>query len=150
MLDGLAGVDFLALDDIHHVAGHRDWEQALYLLLYEARNAATQVAIAGNASVEALGLETPDLRTRLSWDGSWHVESLNDSRLADYLQNAAKRRGLEMSADAASYIVSHHSRDMKSLSVLLERLDKASLAERRKLTTAFVKPYLEQPSGQPA
>lgn len=150
MLDGLANVDFLALDDIHHVAGQRDWEQALYVLLYEARNAATQVVIAGNAGVDELRLETPDLRTRLSWDGSWHVASLNDLQLSDYLQSAARRRGLEMSTDAASYIVNHHTRDMKALDGLLGRLDKASLAERRKLTAAFVKTYVDQASSLPA
>lgn len=139
MLDGLASVDFLALDDIHSVAGHLGWEQALYELLYEARNSATQVLIAGNASVDNLMLETADLRTRLSWDGSWHVEPLNDQQLKDYLQQAASRRGLEMSSDAASYIVNRHSRDMNALVALLERLDRGSLAEKRKLTLSFVK-----------
>lgn len=143
MLDGLAGVDFLALDDIQSVAQLKDWEQAMYVLLYEARNAATHVVIAGNGAVEALELDTPDLRTRLSWDGSWHVASLSDEQLGSYLQKAAKRRGLEMSRDAASYIVSHHSRDMNALASLLQQLDKASLAERRKLTAAFVKPFVD-------
>lgn len=142
VLDGLAGVDFLALDDIQSVAGRRDWEQALYMLLYEARNSGTQVAIAGNANVESLQLETADLRTRLTWDGSWHVEPLDDQQLADYLQQAARRRGLEMSADAAVYIVNHYSREMSALSWLLDRLDRASLAERRKLTVAFIKESL--------
>jgi DnaA family protein len=150
MLHGLASVDFLALDDIHHAAGQQDWEQALYVLLYEARNAVTQVVIAGNASVDALALDTPDLRTRLSWDGSWHVDSLNDAQLSNYLQQAANRRGLDMSVDAAAYIVSHHSRDMKALASLLKRLDKASLAEKRKLTAAFVKSHVDQVTSQSA
>ena len=143
MLDGLANVDVLALDEMDSVVGNRDWQQALYMLLYEARNAGTQVLIAGKDGAESLNLEIADLKTRLCWDGSWHVAPLNDEQLVEFLKAAAGRRGLELGDDAASYIVNHSSRDMKSLVSLLEKLDKASLAERRRLTTAFIKPFLE-------
>ena len=52
--------------------------------------------------------------------------------------------GFEISVQTARYILSHYDRDLNHLWSLLETLDHASLAAKRKLTIPFLKEILHQ------
>ena len=72
---------------------------------------------------------------------------LDEAGLCEALRLRAAARGLELSEEAALYLVHRLPRDMHSLFDVLERLDHASLVAQRKLTIPFLREQLEKVAG---
>ena len=73
----------------------------------------------------------------------FQLQSLSDEDKLRALQLRASRRGLHMSDDVGRFILTRGERSMNALFELLERLDQASLQEKRKLTIPFLKETLD-------
>jgi DnaA family protein len=58
----------------------------------------------------------------------------------------ANQMGFEISQQAGRFLLTHYDRDLSSLWVLLKKLDRASLAAKRKLTIPFLKQILDEES----
>jgi len=58
----------------------------------------------------------------------------------------ADQMGFEIAPQAGRFLLTHYDRDPASLWALLEKLDKASLAAKRKLTLPFLKQILNEDS----
>ncbi len=142
VLDGLAGHRLLALDGLERIAGRPAWERALFHLYNEARSRGTALLFAARHPPAGLGLELPDLRSRLEWGERYRLRPLDDAGKASLLLQRARQRGMEMSPEAAAWMVRHLGRDLPGLLERLDRLDRASLASRRRLTLPFVRQQL--------
>jgi len=142
VLQGVEALDLVCLDDVHSVLGNDSWELALFNLYNRALQQNCKLLIAANAAPRALAVELADLRSRLSWGVVFRLASADDEDKAAILQFRASRRGLSLSAEVASYIVSRAPRAMGQLLKLLDTLDQASLAEQRALSIPFVKQAL--------
>lgn len=144
MLEGLAHYGLLALDDVDAIAGNSEWEHALFVLYNQARDLGCRLLIAGNAGPAALSIKMPDLKSRLCWGLSWQLKPLVDEDKVELLRQNAASRGLSLPVEVATWLIQHHSRDLPSLIASLDRLDRASLAEQRRLTLPFVKACLNR------
>ena len=142
MLEGLERLDLLAIDDVELLAGDAAWEAALFNLFNRARDAGCRLLISATSAATALPLHLPDLRSRLAWGVSYRLKPLDDTQRCRLLQNLAQRRGLQMPAEVARYLVQRHSRDTHALARLIDRLDRDSLAEQRRLSIPFVRTRL--------
>ena len=142
VLQGVEALDLVCLDDVHSVLGNDSWELALFNLYNRALQQNCKLLIAANAAPRALAVDLADLRSRLSWGVVFQLASADDEAKAAILQFRASRRGLSLSAEVASYIVSRAPRAMGQLLKLLDTLDQASLAEQRSLSIPFVKQAL--------
>lgn len=142
LFSDLGYLDYLALDDLHVIAGKREWEQALFHLYNLMRDSGKRLLVAANANVRELPFQLEDLRSRLQWGLTYKIHSLNDREKQLALQARARARGLELSDDVAHYLLQRLPRDMHQLFSRLHYLDCASLAEQRKLTIPFVKKIL--------
>lgn len=138
-LDGMEQIPLVALDRIDAVAGHADWEQALFHLFNRIRDRQGHLLIAAQAAPNHIGVTLPDLCSRLSWGVVYGMTELDDVEKAKALQLRARRRGLDMTDEVARYVLTRGPREMQALFDLLERLDVASLSAQRKLTIPFVK-----------
>jgi len=138
----VAAHTILCLDDIGAIAGI-DSAQSGILSLYESamQNSAALV-ISGQAPPGKLGLELPDLESRLACGGVYHVHSLNEEEKRQALRHQANIRGFTLDEKVIAFIMSHCNRDTHSLFALLDRLDSASLRVQRKITFPFVKTLL--------
>lgn len=143
MLEGLEQLPLVALDDIERIAGDRVWETELFHLYNRVREAGGQLIVAANGNPAALALHLPDLRSRLAWGLVLQLHELADDDKVEALSLQARRRGMEMPADVAAYLMRHCRRDTTSLFALLDDLDHATLAAQRKLTVPFVKSVLD-------
>ena len=90
-----------------------------------------------------------DLRTRLGWGLSFALQPLDDAGVREVLQQAAQRRGMALSEDVLTYLLSRHERDLGSLMALLDRLDDYALAEHRLVTIPLLKQMLASESPSP-
>jgi DnaA family protein len=67
------------------------------------------------------------------------LQPLADADKAAALQRRALRRGMTLPDDVARYLLRRIPRDMGALMAALERLDRASLEAKRRLTIPFVR-----------
>jgi len=142
LLEGLEVQDLVCLDGIDKVAGNPIWEEALFDCFNRLRDAGKRLLVAGLYGPHEIPLQLDDLRSRLGWGVTYHIEVLDDRGKQAALQLRARARGMDMSAEVAQYILHRAPRDMNDLFYLLERLDAVSLQAQRKLTVPFVKQTL--------
>lgn len=143
ILEGLHHLPVVCLDDLQGVAGQPHWEQALFALYQRAQETGSTLVIAAATPPAALGMKLPDLGSRIAASLVLHLKRMNDQTRMKALQHRARWRGLELPDQAARFLLSRCARDPKSLFALLDRLDAASLAARRKLTVGFLKTMLD-------
>lgn len=139
IFDGLEQLAVVCIDDVQVIAGHREWEAALFHLYNRMRDARCTLLVAGLVSPAALALELPDLRSRLSWGPVFQLQALTDDGKIDALRLRAANRGFDLPDEVAWFLIHRSPRDMASLFALLERLDEASLSQHRRLTIPFVR-----------
>jgi len=138
----LESLDLVVLDALDDVINRPEWELALFNLFNRLRDAGKLLLVAALHGPHELAIGLPDLKSRLHWGTTFHVQNLDDSQKQAALQFRAKARGLELNDEVAAYIIQRLPRDMNELFWQLNRLDHASLAEQRKLTIPFVKKIL--------
>lgn len=140
--ENLESMDLVCLDNIEFAAGNPMWEEALFNLYNRLRDADTRLVVAAEKSPTGSGFKLADLASRMCWGPVYHLKTLDDNEKKRALQQRARNRGLELDNSVADYLITHASRDMQNLFNLLDKLDKASLVAKRKLTVPFVREFL--------
>ena len=149
LFDALDDYALLVIDDIDRIAGHKDWEQALFNLINFVRERSGQIIFAASAAPASDSWLLPDLVSRLSWGPVVKLQGLSDSDVRDALMMAVEKKGLEMPAETADYLLKRHSRDVSSLLETVALIDRESLAAgRAKITIPFLKSCLAQNQTQ--
>ncbi len=110
----------------------------LFNAINEARQSGAAVLAAGNAPPAQLPLRE-DLRSRLAWGLVYQVKPLGDEERAAFLRAESQRRGLRLAEDAIAYLLTHMRRDLRSLTAVLERLDRFSLETKRPITLPLIR-----------
>ena len=142
LLDNLEQCELVCLDDLEAVAGRADWEEALFHLFNRLRDAGKRLLLAAATSPRELGVQLPDLQSRLTLALVFQLQELVDEDKLRALQLRASRRGLQMPDEVGRFILTRGARSMSALFELLEQLDQASLQAQRKLTIPFLKETL--------
>jgi DnaA family protein len=136
--------ELAALDDCHLFDAAK--QRAAFMIYESAIARGMSVVAAGNAPPAQLRLRE-DLRTRLAWGSSWRLEPLSDADKLLALRSAASARGFDFSDELARWVLTHCSRDMRSLMQLVERIDRFSLGSKRSVTLPLLKAMLGQADG---
>ncbi|RMG30953.1 MAG: DnaA regulatory inactivator Hda [Gammaproteobacteria bacterium] len=142
LLEGLEVLDLVALDGMDRHAGDPRWEEALFDLFNRLREGGRALVFALDRPPAEAGFRLPDLTSRLGWGPVYALRPLRGPALVEALQRHARLRGLELPADVATYLLRRERRDLAHLVALLDRLDRAALAARRRLTIPFVREVL--------
>ncbi|KPK10682.1 MAG: hypothetical protein AMJ68_08415 [Acidithiobacillales bacterium SG8_45] len=137
VLEGLTDCALVLLDDIDAIAGNAEWERAL-LTLYEELKDRVPMVVSARGNARHIGLQLPDLVTRLGSGLVYQLLPLDDAGKQAAIKQRAANRGLDVSDEVIRYVLNRYPRDMHGLFDLLDRLDKASLAEQRRLTIPFI------------
>jgi DnaA-homolog protein len=139
----------VCLDDVDRLVGRGDWELALFALFNRLWETGGCLVVSASVAPAALDFRLPDLRSRLAWGGVFRLEALSDADRVAALRRRAAHRGLELSPDAARFLLRRLPRDMRALCSWLDKLDVASLAAGKRLTVPFVKSVIEAESAHP-
>jgi len=143
MLEGLEHLAMVCVDDVDYIAGHEAWEQALFHLYNRLREQQKPMLMTGSNGPRDLAFQLQDLKSRVSWDLTYHLQDLSDKDKIKLLQKRANTRNFEIPEEVAAYLVKNVKRDLPSLLELLDKLDLATLSEQRKLTIPFVKTLIQ-------
>jgi DnaA family protein len=132
------------VDDISAIAANPSWEQAFFHYFNCLRERAARLIVADRSPPAKLPIRLADLRTRLAWGLTILLKPLSDADKLAALRLRARHLGLEISPQVGQFLLTRYPRDLPSLWGLLEQLDRATLAAKRRLTIPFLKQYLEK------
>jgi DnaA family protein len=143
VLDGCEGLDIVCLDGLEAVAADPEWNRAIFRLHTLLHDGHGRLLLASTAPPASLPFTLPDLRSRLLAAVVHQLAPLDESGQCEALRRRAAVQGLELSEEAALFLVHRVPRDMHSLLRVLDQLDRASLAAQRRLTIPFLRDALE-------
>jgi len=142
MLDGMENVDLVCLDNIEAIYGNSEWEESIFNLFNRIKQLQGRLIISSASSPQQPNVTLNDLKSRLNSGLPLNLQALSDESTIKALQARAQKLGMELSHDAANYLITRFPRDLSSLWALLDKLDRASLSAQRKLTIPFLKSTL--------
>ena len=130
------------LDDLHLVIGDDGWERAIFDLFNRCLWQECALVVSADRAAASLSTRLPDLQSRLNSGLSLHVREPDDDDKSLILRDRAAARGMRLSEEAAKFILARAGRDLGSLMHVLERLETASLQEKKPLSLPFLKRVL--------
>ncbi|MCC7277505.1 MAG: DnaA regulatory inactivator Hda [Chromatiaceae bacterium] len=142
ILDELESLDRVALDALDAIVGLPAWEEALFHLYNRLRQAKRGLLIAARGPTAELGVQLPDLVSRLAWGPAYQLRPLDEAGCAALLRQGAQRRGLPLGEEAIAYLLRRCPREPGYLLALLGELDQASLAHKRRPTLPLIRDLL--------
>ncbi|MGQ0385203.1 MAG: DnaA regulatory inactivator Hda [Gammaproteobacteria bacterium] len=146
MLAGFERIGLVALDDVQSIAGHADWERALFTLWNDLAEQRGRLVLAAAQAPAALAIRLPDLASRLAASQVHRLQPLGETDQAEALLRRARHRGLQLPPETLTYLTRRAPRDFAALCRLLDELDAESLAAQRRLTVPFVRDWLARGS----
>lgn len=139
-LKGLKGL--VCFDDLHAVAGDRDWEEALFHCFNEVLASEGQVAVASQQPLSAIDFALPDLASRMAWGVRVQLEPLPEADRLLVLRARAKSLDFELPGEVEQFLLRRISRDLGSLLGALEKLHRGALAGKRRVTVPLAREVL--------
>jgi DnaA family protein len=115
---------------------------AAFNLYNEVKESGALLVASGATAPAGLALRE-DLRTRLGWGLIYQVHGLSDEEKIAALTQAAQARGMSISPGVLPYLITHFRRDMRSLSAMLDQLDRYSLETQRPITLPLLRSLLQ-------
>lgn len=145
---GFGGSDLLVLDDVDAIAGIGAAEHALFDLYNRCRAEGSCLVFVAAAPPAQIGIVLPDLVSRLSSCAQAPLRPLDDMQRREVLRERAEARGIPLDEVVLDFLFTHYARDLGSLGALLDQVDRASLAAKRRVTVPFLRQLLrEQRAG---
>lgn len=132
----------VAVDGLDAVLGGRGDEVALFDFHNRARAGGCSVLYAASAPASSLPVGLPDLRSRLAQCTQVPVPVLDEAARRAVLRRRAERRGLLLDEAVLDFLFRRVGRDLATLTALLDRIDRASLAAQRRITVPFLRDLL--------
>ncbi|MDD5404733.1 MAG: DnaA regulatory inactivator Hda [Sulfuricella sp.] len=130
----------IAVDDVARL--DQDGQIALFHLYNRLKETGGALLVSGPVAPGGLCLR-PDLLTRLGWGLVYQVHGLNDEEKAIALQAHARERGFSLPQEVLDYLLRHWRRDLPSLMVVLDALDRYTLEQQRPVTLPLLRQLLQ-------
>jgi DnaA family protein len=143
-LRGVGSSELLAIDDLGVLAGERAAEHALFDLYNQVRAEGGAMLFAASAPPAQLGIGLPDLRSRLGACTQFALKPLDDAERRTVLREQAAARGIGLDDAVLDWLFARYARDLAALLGLLDKLDQASLAAKRRITVPFLREFLRE------
>ncbi len=142
VLEGLPQLQCVCLDDLEAIAGHLEWEKALFGLLRELEESGGALVMAARPPPALISWALPDLGSRCAAAAVLQLRALDEAEQQQALQLRARLRGFELPEETSRWLQRRFPRDMRRLYELLDTLDEAALAAQRRLTVPFIREVL--------
>ena len=78
------------------------------------------------------------------WGPVFHLKQLKDEELLQTISQRARQLGLEIPMEVAEYLMKHCRRDIGELFEIVNRLDRETIIQQRKVTLPLVRSVLNQ------
>jgi DnaA family protein len=143
ILENLEELSLIAIDDCELIAGHPEWEEALFHCYNKVlAQEKTRLLFASSKPLATLNIQLPDLLSRLQATMVFQVLPLDETACLALLEERAQQQGLEMPEEVKHFLIRRFPRNSRQLLEIFETLDKAAWQAQRRLTVPFVKKIL--------
>jgi DnaA family protein len=142
VFENLETLSCVCIDDIQQMAGHLDWEEAFLDFFHRMMEARKRLLITGQLLPQYLHFKLRDVASRLKTYIVFQARELTEEEKLYALVKRAREQGILLQDRVVRFILRRYPRDLGSLLVALENLDRASLAAQHKITIPFVKKVL--------
>ena len=139
---GLHQFQVVVIDDVDHWLNNIVAEQALVGLYQELRARGSHLLLFAADRPLSYEFALPDWRSRCLGAALHRLQELDDASKTHVLAERAKRLGLTLDGRVGAYLLRHGPRSLPDLLGILQRLDRAALAEHRQLSVPFTKRVL--------
>ena len=144
ILNGLENFDLVCFDNIEIIAENSAWEQAFFNFYNLHRDNNKQLILSAHCPPKFLAILLPDLKTRMSWGLTLKISPLTDEQQLNALIYKANDLGFEIPVKVGRFLMNHYVRDLPSIWMLLDKVNYATLAAKRKLTIPFLKQIMSE------
>ncbi len=141
-LQGLERLDLVCVDDLHVIAGDAAWEEALFHCFNRIREVNGRLLISSRQSLSSLQLGLPDLASRLAWGLRLPLLPLEDGDKLKVINLHAQKLGLSLPEDVQQYLLKYSDRNMAALIQTVDRLARAALTTKRRITIPLAREVL--------
>jgi len=141
-LNSIDGAAIVCVDDLQTWAGDDAKERELFALFERVKNNHGRLLVSATQPPDFCNFSLKDLVSRLGSGLVYPLNALNNTQQFVAVQLRAKQRGLSISDESVKYLLNRSSRDNNVLFALLDKIDKASLVEKRRITIPFLQSLL--------
>lgn len=134
--------DCICIDEVEQIAGDQLLEESLFLWINEVRQARKKIILSSQIASSNDSWQLPDLRSRLQWGRTHQISSLAREQVLQVFHKQVQQKGLIIGDKTMQYLHNNCPINMKFLSQLLTALDKATLVEKKSVTTPLLKKIL--------
>jgi len=143
IIQNLASLDAVCIDDIQCIESNAKWEEAFFHLINECHQSQCTLifSVTSNKSLDDL-FKLPDLLSRFKRMEHMTLKSVQDQDLMEALIFNCKNLDINLAQSELEFLVKYHVRDF---SVLLEKiifLDQRAGELKRKITIPLIKEIL--------
>jgi DnaA family protein len=143
VLSGLEVTALVCLDDIDQVLKDPAWQKSLGNLLAKSRVLGHRVLLTGTHSMVDWPHVVDVLQQELVSIMPVNLVALSEpNEIVLALQRHALYKGFELPSEVGNFLIKRFSNDLQELLMVLQLLEQATLAEKRRLTLPFVKDVL--------
>lgn len=139
---GLDDYEIVCIDNVDEIIGLEKWERALSAFMQRHYERGHRLILSATNLPNHMMIKTPDIKANLSWGLMVQLKTLVNTNSVDALIFRADAMGLEISPQVGRFLTIQHQSELDGLWKLLEKLDRASLSAKRKLTVPFLKQLL--------
>ena len=139
LLDSLDSLDLICVDDIHLINGKDKWELAFFNLINNCLTSKCRLIFCSSINPSQLSFELKDLESRIKKLDSFEILPVSDSNLVNALNFIAKSRTINLGIKELNYLLKYSNRSVSSLIKLIDKLDKLSMEQKRKITIPLIK-----------
>ena len=133
----------VAIDDADRLAGNAAAEESLFHLYNHLKTAKGSLLLTMRQGAGQAGFVLPDLRSRLLAIPAATLGAPDDALLEALIVKQFRDRQVALDVGVVTYLAPRMARDAASIRDLVERLDRAALAEGRKITIKLARKVLE-------
>lgn len=144
MLEAVDVHHAVCIDDAQLWAGDEQRERALFTLFEQIKFAGGQLIVSAKQPPDLSGFVINDLVSRLSSGLIYALHRLDEEQQFNALKMRAECRGLAISDESVRYLLSRATRDTSELFSVLDKIDRASLVEKRRITIPFLQTLLKK------
>jgi len=148
LLEGLENIDLVCFDNIQQIAGNGEWEQAFFNFYNLHRDANKKLVLSAPCPPKFLAIQLADLKTRMSWGLTLKLKALTDEQQLNALIYKANDLGFEIPQNVGRFLITHYAHDLASIWTMLDKINYATLAAKRKLTIPFLKQIMADQKKQ--
>ncbi|WP_428086047.1 HdaA/DnaA family protein [Candidatus Thioglobus sp.] len=139
-LNTLAQYDWVCIDNIDQL--NTAQQQELFDLYNQLKHTKTKLVVSALVLPNELDL-LKDLKTRLSMAVVFVLEQLDDLEKLRLIELKMKDKNLNIDAKVITYLFKHFSRDLTTILLAIDQLDKESLQQKNAISIPFAKTVLD-------